>query len=485
VQLRVAQGSRRIDVLQWPAIGTFLRWRHSRTASQLVLLFIALLVVLDGLLASRIDPTDFTTTITWVHYRGLLVVALLAAGNLFCSGCPFVLVRDAGRRLAPPKFTFPRWLRTKWVAIALFVAVLFCYELFDLWALPRATAWLVLAYFGAALVVDLIFKGATFCKYLCPIGQFNFVASTCSPLELRIKAPDTCRDCRTVDCIKGTRNPVAPEIVLQRGCELRLFLPSKVGNMDCTLCLDCVHACPHDNIALAARLPGAELADPRRRSGIGRLAKRRDIAALAVLFAFGSLMNALGMIAPVRGFEASISRLFGFTSEAPALALLFVLVLIVAPLLLIGGGAAITRWLARARTRSVGQVAVGYTYALVPIGFGMWLAHYLFHLLTGALTIVPVTQRAVLDLLGWPAIGQPLWTLTGMRPGSVFPIQAGFILLGTMGSIAAAYQISERDYPDRPAAALAAWLAVIALLAVTALWMLLQPMEMRGTGLLG
>jgi polyferredoxin len=485
VYVRVAPGSRRIDVLQWPVVGTFLRWRHSRTAFQLVLLAVALLVVLDGLLASRIDPTDFATTITWVHYRGLLVVALLAAGNLFCSGCPFVLVRDVGRRIAPPKFTFPRWLRTKWVAIVLFAAVLFCYELFDLWALPRATAWLVLAYFGAALAVDLVFKGATFCKYLCPIGQFNFVASTCSPLELRIKAPETCRDCRTVDCIKGTRSPVAPDIVVQRGCELRLFLPSKVGNMDCTLCLDCVHACPHDNIALATRLPGAELADPRRRSGIGRLVKRRDIAALAVLFAFGSLMNALGMIAPVRGFEAAISRTFKFTSEAPALAVLFVLMLIVAPLLLIGGGAAITRQLARDRTRSLAQIAVDYTYALVPFGFGMWLAHYLFHLLTGALTIVPVTQRAALDLLGRPALGQPLWMLTGMRPGSVFPIQAGFIVLGTMGSVAAAYQISERDYPDRPAAALAAWLAVIASLAAAALWILLQPMEMRGVGLLG
>jgi len=72
-----------------------------------------------------------------------------------------------------------------------------------------------------------------------------------------------------------------------------------------------------------------------------------------------------------------------------------------------------------------------------------------------------------------------------MRPGSVFPIQAGFILLGTMGSLAAAYQISERDYPDRPAAALAPWLGVIALLAFAALWFLLQPMEMRGLGLLG
>jgi ferredoxin len=485
VHVPVAPGSRRIDVLQWPVIGTFLRWRHARTAFQIVLLAVALLVVFDGLFASRVDPTNFATTITWVHYRGLLVVALLAAGNLFCTGCPFVLVRDAGRRLIPPTFMFPRWLRTKWVAIALFAAVLFCYELFDLWALPRATAWLVLAYFGAALVVDLIFKGATFCKYLCPIGQFNFVASTCSPLELQIKQPETCRTCRTVDCIKGTRSATAPETVLQRGCELRLFLPSKVGNMDCTLCLDCVHACPHDNIALATRLPAAELADSRRRSGIGRLSKRWDVAALVVLFTFGSLINALGMIAPVRGFEAGISRMFGFTSEAPALGLLFGVVLVVGPLMLVGGGAAITRLLARDRIRPIGEIAASYAYALVPCGFGMWLAHYGFHLLTGALTIVPVTQRAALDLLGWPALGQPLWRLTGMRPGSVFPIQAGFILLGTMGSLAAAYQISERDYPDRPIAALAAWLAVVAVLAAAALWILLQPMEMRGTGLLG
>jgi hypothetical protein len=105
--------------------------------------------------------------------------------------------------------------------------------------------------------------------------------------------------------------------------------------------------------------------------------------------------------------------------------------------------------------------------------------------LTGALTIVPVTQRAAVDLLGWPALGQPLWGMTGMRPGSVFPIQVGFILLGAMGSVSAAYQISERDYPDRVAGALAAWLALIAWLTVVALWILSQPMEMRGTGLLG
>ena len=89
------------------------------------------------------------------------------------------------------------------LAAALLVAVLFAYELFDLWALPRATAYLVIAYFVSALMIDLVFSGATFCKYLCPIGQFNFVASTMSPLELRIREESTCRSCRTADCIRG------------------------------------------------------------------------------------------------------------------------------------------------------------------------------------------------------------------------------------------------------------------------------------------
>ena len=441
MHLRVAPGGRGIsapDVLTWPGVGRFLRWRHARTALQLVLFSLAVVVVLDGLLAARIDPTNLATVLTWVHYRGLLVVALLAAGNLFCTGCPFVLVRDAGRRLRSPTLSVPRWLRTKWIGIALFVAVLFAYELFDLWALPRATAWLVLAYFASALVVDLIFTGATFCKYLCPIGQFNFVASMMSPLELRVKELGTCHTCRTVDCIKGRRAPEAPRVVLHRGCELRLFLPSKVGNMDCTLCLDCVHACPHDNIALAARVPGAELADNGRRSGIGRLSRRLDIAALAVVFIFGSLLNAFGMVAPIHGVETWMAGAMGVASEAPVRLVLFVVALGWLPVDLIGLAAIVTKRLASDWQRSALQIAVNFAYALVPFGFGMWLAHYGFHLLTGAFAVVPVTQRAAVDVFGWPALGQPLWRLTGMRPGSVLPIQIGFILLGAMGSFARA-----------------------------------------------
>ena len=68
---------------------------------------------------------------------------------------------------------------------------------------PAATAWLVVGYFGAALLVDLTFTGAAFCKYVCPVGQFNFIASTLSPLEVGVRELDVCHGCTTVDCIKG------------------------------------------------------------------------------------------------------------------------------------------------------------------------------------------------------------------------------------------------------------------------------------------
>ena len=472
-------------MLRWPVLGGLLRWRHARKTFQLLLLGIAAVVIVDGIFGAQTPTNNLAPVLTWVHYRGLLIIALLAAGNLFCMGCPFVLVRDAGRRFLPPAFRWPRRLRTKWVALGLFVLVLFIYELFDLWALPRATAYLVLGYFGAALTVDLAFSGATFCKYLCPIGQFNFVASTMSPLELHIKTESTCRSCRTADCIKGRRQPDAPQVVVQRGCELGLFLPLKVGNMDCTFCLDCVQACPHDNVALTSRLPGMELADPRRRSGVGWLSKRPDIAGLAALFVFGAMLNAFAMVAPVYRLETWMAHLLGISSEAPVLALLFVLSLGVAPLVLVGGAAALTRLIAGDNARSRLQTAVNYAYALVPFGVGMWTAHYCFHLLTALLTVIPITQNIANGLAGFAVLGEPFWRWTGMRPGAVFPIQLGCILLGAMGSLALAYRISERDYPENPGPPTAPWVCVTVALASVAIWILSQPMEMRAGGFLG
>jgi hypothetical protein len=149
---------------------------------------------------------------------------------------------------------------------------------------------------------------------------------------------------------------------------------------------------------------------------------------------------------------------------------------------LLGSAAALTAWLT-GTPFAAARTAAGYAFALVPLGCGVWLAHYGFHLLTGALTVVPVTQSAVMDLVGAPLLGAPLWRWTGMQPGAVFPLEAGAVLLGALGSIGLAHLVSEREYSRRAIAATIPWALVTLALASAALWILAQPMEMRGIGI--
>jgi hypothetical protein len=474
------------DLLAWPVVGAALRWRHLRTATRTVLLVVAAALIAHGLFGPPFAPTNLATVGTWIHYRGLLIGVLLVAGNAFCHACPLILARDLTRRLHPPRLRWPARLRGKWLALPLFAGVLFAYEAFDLWALPAATAWLIVGYFAGAVVVDTLFTGAAFCKHVCPVGQFNFVASTLSPLEIRAKDSGTCAACTTVDCLKGRRAPEAPVVVLQRGCELHLFVPTKTGNLECTFCLDCVHACPYDNVALAARVPGDELADDRRRSVIGRLSRRPDLAALVLLFTFGALLNAFAMTSPVFAVERWLADGLGFASEPPVLAVLFVAGLVLLPLALCAAAAFLTHRVggARAAVTPVRTIAVSYAYALVPIGAGVWLAHYAFHFLTGFGTIAPVVQGAAIDAIGWAILGEPAWGWLGVRAGLVPPLQVGAVILGGIGTASLIHRISERDYRGHAAAAGAPWLAIAVGLTALALWILLQPMDMRGTGFL-
>lgn len=471
------------DLLDVPVVGRFLKWRYARPAMQIPLLLGAIVMVAHGLVGPQLAPRNLSSLLTWVHYRGVLIVVLLVAGNFFCMACPFVLSRDLARRFFKPVFNWPRWLRNKWLAIGLLVLVLFSYELFDLWGSPWWTAWLIVGYFAAAMVVDSLFKQASFCKYVCPIGQFNFAASTFSPLEIKVRDTATCATCTTVDCIKGTRHPDEPDLVLQRGCELALFQPEKTGNMDCTFCLDCIHACPHDNVGILSRLPGSELWDDTRRSGVGLFSKRKDLAALATIFIFGALLNAFGMVSPIYAVQAWIADQLGTTNEVPVLGILFVLLLIVEPVLLMGGAALWSR-AASGKHEPLVPLMTRFAYALIPLACGVWAAHYGFHLLTGLLTFIPVTQAALADF-GIPLLGDPAWQLTGLSPGAVYPLEIGLICLGLLGSLFVAYRIAERDEPRRARPVFVPWAVLCVVLWGTALWLLSQPMEMRGTFLGG
>ncbi len=238
--------------------------------------------------------------------------------------------------------------------MVLLVLFLWAYEAFSLWDSPWWTAWLALAYFVAAFVIDGFFRGAAFCKYVCPIGQFNFVQSLVSPLEVKVRDPDVCATCRTKDCIRG-RDGIP-------GCELHLFQPRKAGNMDCTFCLDCVHACPHDNVGVLARLPGSDLASrlpPRAEKGSGAfcakhpkgrpkrrplfMGKRPDLAVLIVILVFGAFVNAAGMVGPVLAWRDRLDSLLRQPSPLLVTSLFYLFGLLVLPAMAVGGAAVLSR----------------------------------------------------------------------------------------------------------------------------------------------
>ncbi|HEY7352164.1 MAG TPA: hypothetical protein VH596_05300 [Terriglobales bacterium] len=467
------------DLLRVTGIGALLRWRHCRTILQIPLLVIGVIMILHGLLGPTLAPKNLATTLTWLHFRGLLVLVILAAGNFFCFACPFVLVRNVARKLFKPRWNWPRPLRNKWISVGLFAGILFVYELFHLWSSPWWTAWIIVGYFAAILIIDGLFKHATFCKYVCPLGQFNFAASLLSPLEVKVRDQQVCGGCSTKDCIRGTRAPASDLVVIQRGCELALFQPLKAGNMDCTFCLDCVHACPHDNVGIMSRMPASELMSDPARSGVGFFSRRKDLAALAIVFTFGALVNAFGMVSPVYVVERWLSRLMHVSDRAPVLGVIFVFFLLIEPIVLMG----IAAWLSRKWSgcqRPVVPTAVRYSYALVPLGFGMWLAHYGFHFFTGLLTIVPVTQSAVASL-GWNILGDPLWMWTGIPVRFVQPIELGFIGLGLIGSFLVTRRLAEDDCAEHPLRAFVPWAVVCLLICAASVWITFQPMEMRAT----
>ena len=466
------------DLLRVPLIGKLLTRQHARTLLQIPLFLISAAMILHGLFGPALAPRNLATTLTWVHFRGGLVFVLLFAGNFFCLACPFMLVRNLARKFFRPVRNWPRRLRNKWLSVGLLISLLFLYEWLDLWASPWWTAWLIIVYFAGALLIDAVFKHAAFCKFVCPIGQFNFVASTVSPLEVTVRDHDVCTRCTTKDCIRGVREPAAPLVTIQRGCELALYQPRKVGNIDCTFCLDCVQACPHDNVGIIGRVPAAELMTDGMRSGVGFLSKRKDLAVLIIVFTFGALLNAFGMVSPVYALEHWLANLLGVDYELPVLGVIFGLLLVCEPLFLVG----ITAWLSRVwggSQRPLVSLAVRYSYSLAPLGFGIWVAHFGFHFLTGLYTFIPVTQAALANL-GWAVLGQPQWSLSGLAPNVVQLFEFGFISLGLLGSLLVSYLIARTEEVNHPMRVFILWSVLSLIIACGALWLMSQPMEMRG-----
>ena len=463
-----------VDLLKLPFLGAVLRWRHLRPTAQAAMFLLAFAMIVDGLLGPQMSPMNLAGVLPWTHWRGLTVIALLAVGNLFCMACPFMLPRAVGRRLGLARWSWPRALRSKWPAVALLLAFFWAYEVLGLWDSPRWTAALVLTLFAGALTVDTFFRGASFCKYVCPIGQFHFVQSLVSPFEVAVRRPQACADCTTNDCIRGN--------AAQRGCELELFLPRKAGNLDCTFCLDCVRACPHDNIGVVAAPPGRHLLHDHDRSSLGRLSHRADVAALIALLVFAAYATAAPMTATIAAWLGRLGERLGATAASIISTTWLASTLIVVPVITLAIAAMSGRALSRIDA-PLKQIVCRFALALVPLGAAMWAAHFMVHLGAGWRAALPAVQRAAADA-GIAGLGTPQWSLACPGAAADALVRVDLLLLdvGLLLSLYAAWRIA-RACAGRARAAFGLftpWAVIGVALYLGGVWILLQPMQMRG-----
>lgn len=477
------------DLLRLPIAGRVLQAKLGRVSLQAIGFAVMTLIVFHGLTGTPASVFNLAGAPLWNILRPLNLIALLLIGNIFCMACPFTLPREVARLFGLGRIAWPTWLKNKWPSVFLLILFFWAYESFDLWDSPRATAWVLIAYVVAVLVVDSIFREASFCKYVCPIGQFNFVASLLAPLELGIRGSTTCNSCTGHDCINGNAT--------HRGCELHLYLPNKIGNLDCTLCMDCVKACPHDNIVIAIQPATRDLVRDPVRSSIRRLSTRVDIAFLFLVITFSAVLNAAVMTQPVADYLSSIQDSCPYLSGPLAsLGLTCALSLV---LLIFSFGVAYGLRLLM-REQSTRSVLCRIAVALLPLGLAMWAAHLSFHLASTTPSVPIILQHVESDLAEnsiakhllvsmqpMPQVCRPmdLMLMPGSKGFDLLSIQLLILDLGLLLSLYAGWRFIRESVVSkgRTAVMLALWATGAGSFYALCTWIFTLPMEMRGMGM--
>jgi hypothetical protein len=230
------------------------------------------------------------------------------------------------------------------------------------------------------------------------------------------------------------------------------------------------------------RKPLAEL-------GSDAMQKRWDRAFLFTALAFFGLTNAFGMVPPFYSLQAWLRQTLGVQSEAVRLLLILILTGVALPALILYFGSWMSSRLNAAdRDTPLRVYASRYSQAFVPFGFGVWLAHYGFHLAIGGLSIIPVFHSFLLKHGLDFFYSSPNWDLSHILPIElIFPLQVGVVLIGFFASLFVLAKAALRPElePIHGFREMLPWAVVLLVLSITALMVFNLPMEMRGTMMMG
>lgn len=460
-----------VNLLDWPMVRLLLGWRAFRVAAQATTAALFVLVILAGLFGRQQGGSNIATVLTWTYWWILLVLFVILFGKAWCYICPWDAIahwlerrpwRRGGRALSAG-WRWPRALRNLYPAAVLFLGLTWLELGYGVTTRPELTAYLGLLMFFLSFGTILLFERRSFCRYGCLVGRIAGLYSQFASLEIRARDMSVCRTaCRTHDCYHGNTSG--------EGCPTFQFLGGMTKNTYCTFCLECVHTCPHENVALNARLFGRDLVKP---TGV-----RVDEAAMVIIMLAMSTFHGITMTPLwarlIGGLETSLSVGYlaaftlGMAGFLAALALLYF------------GFVAAAYLAARTADVSFRQLAIRYSYSFLPIALFYHLAHNAQHFLVEGGLLMPVLS----DPLGrgWDLLGTATASPGPLAPAwGIWTLMVALIVIGHVWSLAAGHRIAGHIFPTRRLAIRSQLPLLAGMIAysVLSLWIVAQPMQMR------
>lgn len=379
-----------------------------------------------GLFGSVVGSHNFAIIFVWIAWwSAFKLVFIPLGGRSWCSICPIPLPGDwlqqggiltRGRGLGL-NLRWPKRLKGSWLQSGAFLLI----GLFSALTLtdPRVTGWVFLALFGMAISLSLVFENRAFCSHICPIGGFSGIYAQTSPVELRVIDTEICAKHGDKSCYHA--------------CPWGLYPVALRDSSACGLCMECLRACPQDNLALNLRPFSADL-------GQTRTANRLDEAFLALVMLGSALTFAAVFVGPwgwlkMVAFEIGSWGWWGYAAGFLTL-----------NLLALPGLFALAVWIGRQVSKvrlPLNREISNQSQALLPLGLMAWIAFTVSFALPKLGYILSVLN----DPFGWGwkllGTGYAFWQpdLTGFSS----LVQVALLLLGLFWSARVARQLAAPD----------------------------------------
>jgi len=450
-------------LVKWPAFPLLI---------QSVPLLLLSLVIVAGLFGS--PKGNIAPVLTWTWWWILLIFFVAGFGKLFCAICPWealssmvtaLSLKSRLKRITHDR-PFPRWARNIWPAIGFFVLLTWLELGMDITHSPAMTAVLGLFMSAMAVMLAVVYEKRAFCRYSCPVGRISGLYALFSPVELRPADAEICRTCDGKECYHGSAK--------QTGCPTGLFPGHPTENTYCTLCSECVRACPHDNLALNLRPPATDLVRKNR--------FQWDESILAIVLLALTSFHGLTMT-PVWVSANNLLRVE--TGLGPKVMFtLLMLLMVLLPIGLFWVTARVASALTPTAGVSTGVIFKAFAYSLIPVALFYHLAHNCMHFFMEAGNLLPLLS----DPLGW---GWDLFGTAKKTYGAMLSMKAIWwlqiicVVVGHVFGVVAADNLAKRLYDTSGLAkrVLYPLMFAMVLYSVFSVWLIAQPMDMRTSGM--